>query len=113
MLASAKGARKVIWVRLSDDDVYYNVHHGFRYAKEWNRQRVECDKCGLILSADSLNKHLETQHGHGEFRSRLLNRDFLLEVLEDGDHETFTAHASMGGKFFCPVPGRQDSGCSM
>ena len=65
---------------------------------------MECDKCGTNLSAASLNKHLETQHG--VFRSRVLNRDFL---LEDREPETFTAHASMGGKFFCPVPACQDA----
>eukprot|EP00984_Skeletonema_dohrnii_P024617 scaffold13763_cov160-Skeletonema_dohrnii-CCMP3373.AAC.1 len=72
--------------------------------KEWRRRRVECDKCGLNLSAASLNKHLETQHG--VFRSRVLNRDFLLENREP---VTFTAHASMGGNFFCPVPACQDA----
>ena len=92
-----------IRVRQSDE-VYYNARHGFRSAKEWNRRRVECDKCGTNLSAASLNKHLETQHG--VFRSRVLNRDFL---LEDREPETFTAHASMGGKFFCPVPACQDT----
>ena len=92
-----------IRVRQSDE-VYYNARHGFRSEKEWRRRRVECDKCGLNLSAASLNKHLETQHG--VFRSRVLNRDFLLENREP---ETFTAHASMGGKFFCPAPACQDA----
>eukprot|EP00985_Skeletonema_marinoi_P025407 scaffold18646_cov184-Skeletonema_marinoi.AAC.2 len=79
-----------IRVRQSDE-VYYNARHGFRSAKEWNRRRVECDKCGLDLSEASLNKHLETQHG--VFRSR-------------GARDT---HASMGGKFFCPAPACQDA----
>ena len=68
--------------------------HSFRTAKEWNRRQVECDKCGIILSAASLNKHLETQHG--VFWSRVLNRDFLLNV---GELETYTAHANTSGSF--------------
>jgi len=90
-----------IRVRQSDE-VYYNSRHGFRSAKDWNRRQVECDKCGLILSAASLNSHLETQHG--VFRSKVLNRDFL---LNDGEPETYTAQ-----KFFLPsasVPDATDS----
>ena len=92
-----------IRVRQSDE-VYYNTRHGFRTREEWNRRRVECDKCGMELSAASLNSHLETQHG--VFRSRVLNRDFL---LNDGEPETYTAHASFGGSFFCPVPACQEA----
>ena len=38
------------------------------------------------------------------FRSRVLNRDFL---LEDREPETFTAYKSANGRFYCPVPACQ------
>ena len=92
-----------IRVRQSDE-VYYNTRHGFRTREEWNRRRVECDKCGMELTAASLNSHLETQHG--VFRSRVLNRDFL---LNDGEPETYTAYSSTSGSFLCPVPACQEA----
>ena len=92
-----------IRVRQSDE-TYYNTRHGFRTVKEWNQRQVECDKCGKILKAASLNSHLETQHG--VFRSRVLNRDFL---LEDREPETYPAYASASGSFFCPVPACQEA----
>ena len=80
------------------EEVFYR-RHGFRTAKEWNQRRVECGKCGKEISAASLSSHLETQHG--VLRSRVLNRDFL---LEDREPETFTAYKSANGRFYCPVP---------
>ena len=85
-------------IRVRDkEEVYYNRRCGFYTERDWNRRRVECDICGQDLSANSLASHLETQHG--VFRSRVLDRDFLLEEREA---EVFDAEDSPAG-YHCPV----------
>ena len=43
-------------------------------------RRMDCDVCGMELSARSLPGHLETRHG--VFRSRVPDRDLVLDDRE-------------------------------
>ena len=81
------------------EEVYHNTKLGFRTENEWKNRRVACDHCGLVMSAKSLPSHLETQHG--VFRSRVLNRDLL---LDDRESITYAARQSPSGAWDCPVP---------
>jgi len=87
-----------IRTRLSNRS-YTQQQEGVVSPAEWQRRQVECDVCGDTMQRQSLYRHLETQHDI--FRSRVIDRDLLLEHEE----ETFTVWQSPeDGQFHCPVP---------
>ena len=45
------------------EEVYRNQREGFHTERDWRNRRMDCDVCGMELSAQSLQSHLETQHG--------------------------------------------------
>ena len=83
------------------EDVYANSREGLGNRRQWQKDRVECDHCGLELAAGSLRSHLETQHN--VFRSLVLNKD--LEVK--GPSCTYRARAigPYRDSWDCPYPG--------
>ena len=82
------------------EEVYRNQREGFHTERDWRNRRMDCDVCGMELSAQSLSSHLETQHG--VFRSRVLDRDL---VSEDRESITYVAEQSLfSGAWDCPVP---------
>ena len=50
--------------------------------------RVDCDKCGQLLTESLLASHFETQYGI--YRSRVINQELLL----DRPAEVYAAHES-------------------
>ena len=50
-----------ICTRLSKEP-YFRSRAGFATQKDWDTRRVECNICGVELSANSLTSHLVTQH---------------------------------------------------
>ena len=97
---SSSSSMRTLKTRLLDD-VYANLTEGLVDARQWRKQKVRCDHCGLEMAAGSLAKHLETQHD--VFRSMVLNRDLLV------DREPVTYHANprgvYRGSWDCPFPG--------
>ena len=81
------------------EEVYCNQREGFHTERDWRNRRMDCDVCGMELSAQSLQSHLESQHG--VFRSLLLDRDL---VLEDRESIAYVAEQSPSGAWDCPVP---------
>jgi hypothetical protein len=63
-----------------------------------NRHWVECDICGASLAAESLQSHLETQHG--------MYRSFVLNWELTGEREAVVYQATLNTirTYFCPVP---------
>ena len=68
---------------------------------DWRRRKVTCDICDATLSANSLDSHLQTQHG--VFRSRVIDQCFLVE--EPRRPVVYKAVQAADGQYFCPVPG--------
>lgn len=86
---------------------YTRSRAGYVSEREWSRRRVECEKCGKELNAKSMNRHLEEVHG--VFRSRVLDREFVLDEHDDRDPVTYSARKSASGVFYCPAPECQNS----
>ena len=65
-----------IRTRLSTE-AYTRSQVGLQSRADWERRRVECDRCGVELSAASLRGHLETQHSVYQVQ------ELMPEFLED------------------------------
>jgi len=76
-----------ICTRLSDESYFWS-RAGFTMQRAWDTRRVECNICGLDLSANSLASHLETQHD--VYQSKVINRD----LLDDREPVTYVARQS-------------------
>ncbi len=50
-----------IWTRLLASS-YHRRYAGFLDAKGWAMRKVECNKCGRVMKASSLEGYMETQH---------------------------------------------------
>ena len=80
---------------------YHRVRAGMERTGDWRRRKVTCDICDATLSANSLDSHLQTQHG--VFRSRVIDQCFLVE--EPRRPVVYKAVQAADGQYFCPVPG--------
>ena len=81
--------------------VYANSIEGMVDRGQWRKEKVECDHCGKLLAAGSLEKHLESQHGI--FCSLVLNRD----LMEHREPVTYAARPPgvYSDVYRCPFPG--------
>ena len=70
--------------------VYNNCRQGLNTLKEWQCRRVQCDDCGVYLSAASLPQHQERKHG--KIKSFVLDR--VLPLEENQVPNTYRAYQS-------------------
>ena len=80
---------------------YYRRYAGFSDAKGWASRKVECDKCGKVMKASSLEGHMETQHG--VYCSSVVPEEYLQPP--DGGKRYRASKSLADGKYYCPVPG--------
>ena len=81
-------------------EVYNNCREGLTSRSDWQRRRVQCETCGVYMSATSLQAHMECKHG--VYKSFLLNRELPI----DAPPTTYRAYLSQpSNRLYCPVPG--------
>ena len=80
------------------ESAYRRHHEGLGSRREWESRKVECDRCGRMMSAARLRRHLESQHD--VYQASVVQEEFV----EQRAPRTYRVYQSADGRWRCPVP---------